>query len=766
MKAVRNLPSILRFALTTSFILVFISTSTSADKNANVVNGINIDALLKKMSLKEKIGQLYMADTSDAEEGVASIPQQLKEDIRQGKVGTIININDGDIANELQRIAIEESPLKIPLVAARDVIHGYKTIFPIPLGQAATWHPELVEFGSRIAAEEATADGIRWTFAPMIDVSRDPRWGRIAESFGEDPYLHYVFTKASIDGFQGDDLSDPTSLAACAKHFVGYSAAEGGRDYNTTYIPEPLLHNVYISPFKAAIQAKSATVMAAFNDLNGIPASASTYLLEDTLRQELGFDGIVVSDWGSVEELVMHGYASTEKKAAEYAIKAGIDIEMVSEMYLNHMESLVKSGDVPIANINDKVRRILRWKAQLGLFNSPYADTSRKKNILNDTNLAAAKKTALESLVLLKNNKDILPLSFDQRVALIGPMADAAFDQMGTWSLDGEKENSITVVSAFKAQFEKKDKTKNLRYSPGTPYSRSFSQEHFKASIKAAKKADVIVMIAGEEASLSGEAHSRADLSLPGAQEDLIKALKDTGKPLVVVLMSGRPNTLERIIDDIDALIMAWHPGTMGGPAIADVIFGEHNPSGKLPITWPRTTGQIPIYYNYKNTGRPAHSRPFTYMKDFPLEAHQHTLGHATNYIDYGFEPQFHFGFGLHYTTVKYGEAKIHKKTFKQNEDIEILSSLKNIGDRPVVEIAQLYVRDVFGSVTRPIKELKQFQRIELQPGEEKLVSFTLKAEDLKFYNSDVDFVFEPGRFHVWVAPHSNTKDYVEFDIL
>lgn len=727
---------------------------------AETVNGVDIHQILTKMSLEEKIAQLHLVDPGNAT-SAATISEELKRAIRSGAAGSVININSAEVANALQRIAMEESPHKIPLLMARDVIHGYKTIFPIPLGQAATWNPELVEQGSRISAIEASADGIRWTFAPMIDVSRDPRWGRIAESYGEDAYLNGVFAQAAIKGYQGQTLDDPTSLAACAKHFVGYSAVEGGRDYNTTYIPEPLMHNYYVAPFKDAVNADVATIMAAFTDVNGIPATGNDYLLQDILRDELAFSGVVVSDWGAVDELRIHGFAKDEAHAAQLAIKAGIDIEMVSETYVKHAKGLVTKGLLSEKDINEKVEKVLTLKAKLGLFQTPYA--SGKVDFVNEEFRSAAKQAAMESLVLLKNKEKLLPLKTDTKVALIGPMADSAFDQMGTWALDGEKKYSVTVLDAFENHYV--SNKKSFRYSAGLPYSRSYDERFFKEAVKAAKKSDVIVMIAGEESSLSGEAHSRADIRLPGAQQKLIKALSETGKPLVVVLMAGRQIALHEVINDIDALIMAWHPGTMAGPAIADTLYGKYNPSGKLPVTWPKVVGQIPLYYNIKNTGRPAHSRPFTYMKDFPLEAHQHTLGHATNYIDIGFEPQFPFGFGLSYSSVEYGETKLNKAEYKQGEDIKIFSTVKNTGQYPMTETVQLYIRDLVGSVTRPIKELKQFKRVDLSPGEEKTVSFTLTQQELKFYNKALEFVFEPGDFQAWVAPHSATDSPVNFTI-
>ena len=718
----------------------------------------DIDQLLKSMTLAQKIGQLQQSHIEEAAT-IADIPESIKEAIRQGKVGSFLNANSVVVANELQRIAIEESPNGVPLLLARDVIHGYKTIFPIPLGQAASWNPEGVKQGARIAAIEASADGIRWTFAPMIDISRDARWGRIAESFGEDPYLTSVMGVASVEGYQGDDLSDPTSIAATAKHFIGYGAAEAGRDYNTTYIPTPLLHNQYLPPFEAVVKAGAASIMTAFNDLNGIPASVNRYTMDTILRKEMGFDGVLVSDWDSVIEAVVHGVAADLKEAALMASKASLDMEMVSTSFQNNLAALVAEGKVTEAEINTKVRRILHLKQELGLFEQPYTQASRQVVKNSAEFRKVAQDAAAESLVLLKNDNAILPLKAGQKIALIGPLADAAHDQMGTWVLDGEKKNSVTVLEAVKAE------TGKMRYVRALEHSRSYDTGDFKAAVKAAKKSDVIVFVGGEEAALSGEAHSRAGIRLPGAQEQLISALKATGKPLVVVLMAGRPIELHDILPSIDALVMTWHAGSLAGPAISDLLFGHIEPVGRLPVTWPKVTGQLPMYYNQKNTGRPPTSRPFIFMEDYPIEANQHSLGHAATHMDIGFAPQFPFGFGLSYSTVEYGKASSQKARYARKDAYTFSAEIANTGKRPVTEVVQLYIQDVIGSVTRPVKELKHFKRVTLQPGEKQVVSFTLKAEDLMFFNADAQRVFEPGLFRAWVAPHAEAGEAVEFTI-
>lgn len=710
------------------------------------------------LTLKQKIGQLQQMN-SDAKT-VADIPEELKAAVRNGQVGSILNIGSPEVANELQRIAMTESAGKIPLIFARDVIHGYRTIMPIPLGQAASWNADLVQAGARAAAVESSSMGIRWTFAPMIDISRDSRWGRIAESFGEDPHLTSVLTVASVRGYQGDSLSDPTSIAATAKHFVGYGAAEGGRDYNVTYIPEPLLHNVYLPPFKAAVDAGVATIMTAFNELNGVPASAHDYATNTVLRGEFGFNGVIVSDWDSVKELVIHGYAEDHKQAALQALKAGMDVEMVSTTMQENLPALLDSGQVKEAELDVKVARILDLKHKLGLFEQPYTKADPAKAILTPEHKQLSEQLALESLVLLKNANQTLPLAKNAKVALIGPLAHAAHDQMGTWVLDGQKQDSVTVLDAFREALGDK-----VFYSQALYSSRSRDTKDFAQALELAQKADVIVFVGGEEAVLSGEAHSRADISLPGAQEQLIRELKKTGKPLVVVVMAGRAIALNDVIDEMDALVMAWHPGTMGGPAIVRLLRGDAEPVGRLPITWPKVTGQSPIYYNHPSSGRPASEGNFTQMDDFPLEAFQHSTGHKNHYIDIGFKPQFPFGYGLSYSSVSYSDIKIDKKEISADGQIKVSAKITNTGKRPVTETAQLYIRDLVASSVRPVRELKSYQRVTLKPRESKRVTFTLRGEDLAYYNQKVEYGVEPGEFHVWIAPNAEEGLRAEFSV-
>lgn len=728
--------------------LIFLAiTAASSTVWAQTSPAAKVDPLVDSLTLRQKIGQLQQSNAEP--KTIADISDELRAAIREGRVGSFLNVPNPEVANELQRIAMTESEAKIPLVFARDVIHGYRTIFPTPLGQAATWNPELVEKGARVAAVEASSMGIRWTFAPMIDISRDSRWGRITESFGEDPYLTSVLAVASVRGYQGKE-GDPTSIAATAKHFVGYGAAEGGRDYNVTYIPEPLLHNVYLPPFKAAVDAGVMSIMTAFNDLNGVPASGNDYIIDRVLRREFGYNGVIVSDWDSVLELIPHGFAEDKKQAARIAFNAGMDVEMVSTTFQENLFSLLDGGKVSESELNAKVSRIIDMKRKLGLFEQPYVSGDPEKAILTDEHKALAEQAALESLVLLKNDKHVLPLARGKTVALIGPLAHAAHDQLGSWVLDAKKQDSVTVLDAFRKILPES----KLLYSQAMYSSRS-RETDFSQVLELARKADVIVFVGGEEAVLSGEAHSRADTRLPGTQELLVRELKKTGKPLVAVLMAGRPLALNDVISEMDALVMAWHPGSMGGPAIARLLMGDAEPVGRLPVTWPKVTGQLPLYYNRPSSGRPAEEGNFTQMDDFPLEAFQHSTGHKNHYIDIGFKPQFPFGFGLSYSNAVYSDLKLSKKTIGVNDTLEVSAKIRNSGKRPVTETVQLYIRDLVASSVRPVRELKNFQRVTLKPGEAKVVKFKLTKDDLAFYNQQLNWVVEPGEFHVWIAPNA-----------
>ncbi|WFE86022.1 glycoside hydrolase family 3 N-terminal domain-containing protein [Parabacteroides chongii] len=703
-----------------------------------------VEALLGKMTLQEKIGQMNQLSPFGP-------PEEIAGQIRNGEVGSLLNITDPAIVNQIQKVAVEESRLGIPLLMSRDVIHGYKTIFPIPLGQAATFNPQIVQDGARVAAIEASADGIRWTFAPMIDISRDPRWGRIAESCGEDPYLSSVMGVAMVKGFQGDSLNDPTSIAACAKHFIGYGAAEGGRDYNSTFIPERQLRNVYFPPFEAAAKAGCATFMTSFNDNDGIPSTGNSFILKDVLRDEWKYDGMVVTDWASTAEMISHGFCKDEKEAALKSVDAGIDMEMVSGTFIRHLEELVKEGKISEAAINNAVRNILRLKFRLGLFDNPYVNTDQHVKYAPE-HLAKAKEAAEQSVILLKNDRETLPFTDKIRtIAVVGPLADAPHDQMGTWVFDGEKAHTQTVLAALKEMYG--DKVQFI-YEPGLGYSRDKNTGNITKAVSAATHADAVLVCVGEESILSGEAHSLADLHLQGAQSELITALAKTGKPLVTVIMAGRPLTIEQEVNQSDAVLYAFHPGTMGGPAIADLLFGKVAPSGKTPVTFPKMVGQIPVYYAHNNTGRPA-SRQETLIDAIPLEAGQTSLGCTSFYMDAGFDPLFPFGYGLSYTTFRYDNLQLPTDKLTANGTLEISFDLTNTGKYDGTEVVQLYVQDIFGSVTRPVKELKGFQRVSLKQGEKKTVTFSLPVEELAFWNIDMQKVVEPGEFNLWVGPNS-----------
>ena len=584
-----------------------------------------VERLLGEMTLEEKIGQMNQLSPWDYDD--------LAEKVRRGEVGSILNCTDPEQVNRIQRVAVEESRLGIPLIVARDVIHGYKTIFPIPLGQAASFNPEIVEKGARVAAVEASSDGIRWTFAPMIDVSRDARWGRIAESLGEDPYLTSVLGVAMIRGFQGDSLDDSTSVAACAKHFVAYGASEGGRDYNSTYIPERQLRDVYLPPFKAAVDAGCATFMTSFNDNDGVPSTANRFVLRDILRDEWDFDGMVVSDWTSVSEMINHGFCADAKDAAEKAVNAGVDMDMVSEAYIRNLALSVEEGKVPMKVIDDAVRNILRLKFRMGLFDNPYVDMSREDMTYVPAHLETARKAVEQSVILLKNDAGTLPLGDRIRtIAVVGPMADAPYEQMGTWTFDGEREHTVTPLAALREMYG--DRVRII-YEPALAYTRDKSQAGIARAVNAARRADAVIAFVGEEAILSGEAHSLANVELQGAQKQLLRAVAATGRPLVTVVMAGRPLVLTDEADVSDALLFAFHPGTMGGPAIADILLGKVNPSGKTPVTFPRMAGQVPVYYGQKSTGRPALSEEML-VDEIPVEAGQTSIGCRSFYLDAG----------------------------------------------------------------------------------------------------------------------------------
>lgn len=723
----------------------------SVDSKEEFVNN-----LLAKMTLAEKIGQMSQFA------GRGGIPHDLADDIRQGKVGSILNEVGVDLLNEIQRIAVEESRLGIPLIIGRDVIHGYQTVFPIPIGQACSWNPELVRKGARVAAVEAASDGVNWTFAPMIDVTRDARWGRIAESLGEDAYLTSKLGVAMVEGFQGDDLSKPDSIAACAKHFAGYGYSEAGRDYAYVNISESELRNVAFPPFKACADAGVATFMSAFSDINGIPSTANDFLLRKVLRDEWKYKGFVVSDWDSVIQLITHGFAEHDREAAMHAANAGVDMEMASHTYLAHLEELIEEGKVNEEDINTSVKHILSVKFDLGLFNQPYTDANVFPVKGNPEHLAAAKEAAIQSCVLLKNDHHVLPLKKEnlRNVAIIGPLADDGHEQMGTWVFDGKAEWSQTPLQAIKKEL---GEAVNIRYARGLDTTRSRGKEHFAEALEIAAASETVIMFMGEESILSGEAHCRADIDLPGAQNELLEEISKLGKQTILVIQAGRPLTLEQTHHYVNSMIFAWHPGTMGGPAISDILFGKVAPSGKLPVSFPRMVGQIPIYYNHRNSGKPATYETFTYIDHIPTRAGQTSTGNTSFHLDAGFEPLYPFGYGLSYTHFHYHHLRLSSHEMAIDGSIEVMAELTNSGHFEAVEIAQLYIRDQVGSITRPIKELKGFQRVHLKPGETKTIVFELLADDLAFYNRAMQRVVEAGHFDLWVGGSSNGDLHTNF---
>jgi len=691
-----------------------------------------INALLAKMTLDEKLGQMSQAT------GLAvPLSEQNKEEIRKGRWGSFLNAGGAAERSEAQRIALKESRLGIPLIFGRDVIHGYRTVLPIPLGQAASWDPELVQAGARVAGREAAAAGLHWTFAPMLDITRDPRWGRIAETLGEDPLVTSRLGAAMVRGFQGDKLDAPDSIAACAKHYVGYGAAEGGRDYNTTWIPEIQLREVFLRSFDAARKAGVATFMSAFNNLNGF----------------------VVSDWNSITEMIPHGYAADEKDAAFKGVRAGVDMEMVSTSYHDNLKALLAAGKLDQKLIDDAVRNILRVKFRLGLFDKGVPVAAELPAAPEEAALGVAKRLATESLVLLKNQNATLPLAKSiGKIAVIGPLANSPVDQMGSWVMDGQAPEVRTPLAALRERFGEF----RVAWAAGLKTSRDSSHDGFAEAVEAARGADAVLVFLGEEMILSGEAHSRAYLNLPGAQEALVDELAKTGKPVIVVILAGRPLTFQNVAVRASAVLYAWHPGTMGGPAIADVLFGDAVPSGKLTVTFPRTVGQVPIYYAHLNTGRPPSESELGIPAGTPVDP----KGFTSKYLDVDFTPEYPFGFGLSYTSFEYTNLAISTPQLRTGTRIEISADVANTGTRDADEIVQLYMHAPAGSVARPVRELKDFRRVHLKAGEKQRVAFLVGAGDIAAYNATLQLVAEPGKYQVWIAPDSVRGAGGEFTVV
>jgi len=763
----------LKFTLLLLFFFgMFLSYS---QKNKNAIDSspkeIFVSELIAKMTLEEKLGQLNLPTLGDITTGKAN-SSDVAKNIEQGKVGGLFNIKSVQKIKEVQKIAVEKSRLKIPLLFGMDVIHGYETTFPIPLALSCTWDMNLIKRSAQIAAQEASADGINWTFSPMVDISRDPRWGRVSEGSGEDPYLGSQIAKAMVLGYQGDNLSKNNTILSCVKHFALYGAPEAGREYNTVDMSKIKMYNDYFPPYKAAVEAGAGSVMASFNEVDGIPASANKWLMTDVLRKQWGFKGFVVTDYTAIMEMEYHGIGDLQNVSA-LALSAGIEMDMVSEGFLNTLKKSLNEGKVTIKEIDNAVRLILNAKYDLGLFQDPfkYCDENRAKTeIFTKSNRAEARKIASESIVLLKNKNQLLPLKKSGTIALIGPLADAIENMAGTWSVATKQENSISVLAGL---IEAVGTSAKILYAKGsnldydaaleeraTMFGKTLhrdkrtNEELLNEALTIANQSDIIIAALGESAELSGECSSRTNLEIPQAQKDLLQTLLKTGKPVVLVLFNGRPLVLNQENETVPAILDVWFAGSEAGFAIADVLFGNENPSGKLTTTFPRSIGQVPIYYSAKNTGRPIGNKDGIFEK------------FKSNYIDERNEPLFPFGYGLSYTTFEYSNLKVSATKMSTSETLKVTVDVTNTGNFDGKEVAQLYIRDLVGTVTRPIKELKGFQKIALKKGEKKTATFEISVEDLKFYNSDLEFVAEPGEFEIFIGKDSNVSTSTKIELV
>ena len=692
----------------------------------------HVDSLIARMTLEEKLGQLNLPTVNNS-----ATPEQL-DLIRKGGVGGFLNLIGAAGTRAAQRVAVTESRLRIPLLLGYDVIHGYRTTFPIPLAEASTWDPEAVEAAAHVAAREAAAAGVNWTFAPMVDIARDPRWGRIAEGSGEDPYLGSVMAAARVRGFQGTDLRGPEAVLATAKHFAAYGGAEGGRDYNTVDVSERTLREIYLPPFRSAIDAGAGSIMTSFNEIAGIPSHANRWLVTTLLRGEWKYPGFVVSDYTGIAELQAHGVAGTRADAGRLALEAGVDMDMVSRIYLEDVPALVRAGKIRVATVDAAVRRVLHAKAALGLFDDPYHGASEEREratLLAPEHRALARRVAREAIVLLKTDGNLLPLgSASHTLAVIGPLADDRPAALGSWSGQGDPRDAVTMLEGIKARA---GTGTEVRYSKGCGIADT-ATGGFAEAVAAARGADVALLVLGEGADMSGEAASRSDLGLPGVQQQLLEAVQGTGTPVALVIMSGRPLTVAWAAEHVPAIVQAWALGVEAGHAVADVLFGDANPSGKLPVTFPRAVGQVPIYYNHKNTGRPPADVKWT-----------------SKYIDLPSSPLFPFGHGLSYTTFGYTDLKLNAATISPADSLQVSVTITNTGAREGTEVAQLYVRDEVASVTRPVRQLAGFRRVTLKPGESRPIEFTLGPKQLGFYGQDMRFRVESGRYRVFVGGSS-----------
>lgn len=714
-----------------------------------------ITKLIGQMTLDEKMGQLNQYTSKWEMTGPApqgNSEQHLLEMIKNGLVGSMLNVTGAEATMKAQKLAVENSRLKIPMIFGYDVIHGYQTMFPIPLAETASWEPKLARKAAEVAALETAASGIHWTFAPMVDIARDARWGRIMEGSGEDPYLGTQFAVARVKGFQGDDLADLKTIAACVKHYAGYGFAEAGRDYNTVDVSESTLRNVILPPFKAAAEAGAATFMNSFNEIGGVPSTINSHLLRDILKGEWNYDGFVVSDWNSVGELIPHGVAVDHKEAARLAITAGSDMDMEGYCYVPHLKSLVEDGAVDIKVVDDAVRRVLRIKSRLGLFDDPYrySNTEREKSsIMTAASLQLAREAGRRSIVLLKNEKQILPLKKDgQKILVIGELAADKDVPLGSWRAKAITGSAVSMLEGLKNAV----KTSQINFSRGPAYVvgksifssplqiNTTNPEGIAETARLAVDADVVVMALGENCFQTGEGRSQVDIGLAGFQHELLDAVCKVNKNVVVVLMNGRPLDLTRMVDKVQAIVEAWHLGSESGNAIADVLFGDYNPSGKLPVSFPRHVGQLPLYYNHKNTGRPSDGSNNVF---------------SSHYTDESNKPLFPFGYGLSYTTFSYSDLRLNSNVLNRGGELLVSVTVRNTGTVAGEEVVQLYIRDLIGSITRPVKELKGFEKVSLKAGESKTVQFRITEKDLAFYGADLKFNAEPGDFHLWVGPNS-----------
>ena len=723
--------------------IAFATSTTSVAQSQRLTNRPAetrfVDSVLARMTLAEKLGQLNQVSGAGNPTGPGGGERAARMDqLRHGAIGSFLNVVGADTTKALQRIAVEQSRLHIPLIFGLDVIHGMRTIFPVPLAEAASWDPQGAERAARIAAAEAAAMGIDWTFAPMVDIARDPRWGRIVEGAGEDPYLGAAFAAARVRGFQGSGLGSRDAIAATVKHFAAYGAAEGGRDYNVAEVSERTLRDVYLPPFHAAVCADAATLMASFNEISGVPSHANRHLLTDILRNEWKFDGMVVSDWTGIGELLNHAVAADSAQAGDVAMHAGVDMDMVSEIYLHALPASVAQRRMPMAEIDEAVRRVLRVKYRLGLFTDPYLrrDAARERTaILTTENRAAAREAGRRAIVLLKNDQSTLPLRKDvASLAVLGALAADSAVVLGNWTALGRREDAVPVLDGIRRAVSSRTTVTYARGASPT----SDDSSGIAEAVRVASGADAVVLVVGETGEMSAEAESRSRLDLPGAQKELVAAIRATGKPMVVVLMNGRPLAIERMQETVPAILETWFLGVEAGNAIADVLFGDANPGGKLPVTVPRVVGQVPIYYNHKNTGRPPTTEKYT-----------------SKYWDIPYTPLYPFGFGLSYTTFAYSVPRLSATTIGAGDSLRVEVDVTNTGSRAGDEVAQLYVRDDVGSVTRPVMELKRFQRLTLQPGERRTLRWSLGIGDLAFYDLVMRRVAEPGTFRVFVGTNS-----------